>query len=257
MSVSQYNQYGKCPYAWKLQRRDKVWERPAAWLPQGTAVHAAGEAYERSGRTLSLEQVKDVFRASYSEEVSKYTKETPNLSYWFRSGPYRGAQDIERRFGIGLEQCEKYVTWYDKHPEQVAWTAPDGTLGVELEFDLDLDGVLVKGFIDKVGHDTKRDVMYVRDNKTGKKPPEDDMQLGTYKVAVETTYGVEVPEGDFWMGSTGKPTIARDLKEWTRERVTEKFHELADNIKQERFDPDPETSKCMFCSVSASCAFSA
>ncbi|ATL70754.1 RecB family exonuclease [Nocardia terpenica] len=256
LSVSQYKMYEKCPYSWYLQKVERAWQRPAAWLAQGTAVHAAAEAYERSGRTLPVDDMKEVFRQSYAEEIGGYTKETPNFTWWFRSGPYGGARDIERRYRIGLEQTEKYPAWYEKHPHEVIWVAPDGTPGIELRFDIDLDGVGVTGFIDAIIADERTGELTVRDNKTGNTPG-DAFQLGMYSVAVELAHGVERPlTGDYWMAKTGKPTLAYDLTEWDRECMTGEFHKLADNIRAERFDPDPEPAKCRFCSVSASCEFS-
>lgn len=254
-SVSQINQYTKCPYSYYLDRIQKVWSRPAAWLAQGSAVHVAGEMYERSGRSMTLEEMQDVFRESYVEEIAKYTEETPNFEYWFSSGPYGGEADTERRYGLGLEQCERYQTWYRNHPEEVIWLADDGTPGIEIGFDIDLDGVLVRGYIDAVIHNTETGKVIVRDNKTGNTPG-DDFQLGVYGVALNVEYGIEPPtEGDYWMGRSGKPTYPYDIGEWTREKVTERFHELEDNIQAGNFEPDPEPSKCAFCSVNASCSF--
>ena len=256
-SVSQYNQYEKCPYSYKLDRIDKVWSRPAAWLAQGSAVHVAGEMYERSGREMTLAEMEDIFRESYAEEITKYTEETPNFEYWFRSGPYGGERDIERRYGIGLEQCGKYKTWYDKHPNEVIWISEDGTPGIEIGFDVDLDGVPVRGYIDAVILDEETGEITVRDNKTGNTPG-DDFQLGTYKVALEIEYGLEgIEHGDYWMGRSGKPTYPYKIGEWTKERITEEFHKLEENIQAGRFEAKPEASKCMFCSVNTSCEFSA
>lgn len=247
-SVSQFKQYERCPFSYKLARIDKVWQRPAAWLAQGSAVHEAIEAREKSGRTLTLEQAQDVFRESYQRHIREACEVTPNFDYWFRSGPYGGEQDIERRFNIGLEQVEKYFSWSTGHPEERFWTAPDGTLGIELEFDIDLDGVLVRGYIDQVLEDCVRDV------KTGNTPG-DEFQLATYKVALKKQYGLDINQGDYWMGRSGKPTYPYDLSGWTERRVTDLFHELEDNIQAERFEPDPEPSKCAFCDVNTSCPF--
>jgi len=256
-SYSQYSTYRRCPYSWYLGRRLKVWQRPAAWLPQGTAVHEAAEEYEKSGRDMALNDVQEVFCEAYSREVEKYTDQTPNFEYWFRSGPYGGADDVERRLGIGLGQVKKYVEWYDRHPEEVIWIAPDGTPGIELGFDIDLDGVQIRGYIDAIiTNRWSDDAVAVRDNKTGNKPG-DDFQLAVYAVALQEQYGVSVGTGDYWMGRTGKPTIPYDLSGWTRARVAQEFRELRDNIESERFEPDPEPSKCMFCDVATSCAFRA
>lgn len=263
-SVSQINQYNRCPMSYKLSRIDKVWQRPAAWLGQGSAVHEAAEYWEKSGRTASLEETQDVFRESYRKHIEEAAETTPNFEYWFASGPYRGEADIERRYGIGLEQVEKYIAWYTNHPEEVIWIALDGTPGIEVGFDIDLDGVLVRGFIDAViRYDYSEDnsaegpATVVRDNKTGNLPG-DDFQLAVYAVALAEQFGIQRPlRGDYWMGKSGKSTYPYDLTEWTREKVSAEFAKLEANIKAENFEPDPEPSKCRFCSVSTSCSYSA
>ncbi len=259
LSVSQRNTFEKCPQAWYLAKVEKAWSRPAAWLPQGSAVHYALEVWERSERQMTLEEAQDAFRDSYVEEVGKYTEITPNFDWWQASGPYGGEQDIERRFDIGLEQVEKCLGWYDNHPEQVVWIAPDGTPGIELGFDVDLNGVLVRGYIDAVMR-MEDDSIRARDNKTGNNPG-DDFQLGVYGMILRLLYGIDVSKGDYLMaGKKGKPAKAThpyDITEWTEEAVTREFHDLRDNIEAERFDPKPDPDKCRFCDVSYSCAYSA
>lgn len=263
-SVSQINQYERCPYSYKLSRIDKVWQRPAAWLAQGSAVHEAGEAWERSGRTMPLEDVQAVFAERYEHHINEACEITPNREYWFSSGPYRGDVDTERRFHIGLEQVEKMLKWYAGHPDEVVWIAPDGTPGIEIGFDIELDGILIRGFIDLVMWvETSPGVceVIVRDNKTGNSPG-DDFQLGVYGVALAEAYGIDPPQtGDYYMagkaGKPGKPTAPYKIGYWTRERVVEKFQELEDNIAAERFEPLPEPDKCNFCDVATACEFSA
>jgi len=254
-SVSQLKSYERCPYAYFLSRirEPRAWQRPAAWLPQGSAVHAAIEAWERSGRSMSLEAAQDVFRVEYAKEISGYAEITPNFEWWSKSGPYNAQRDIPRRFAIGQEQVEKYVRWATSHPHEVVWISPDGTPGIELGFDMDLDGVLVRGFIDLIIMDDRG--LIVRDHKTGKQPG-DDFQLGVYALAVAETYGVEQPTiGDYWMGGPGKPTHPYDISEWTKDKVTEVFHDLENNIQAGNFDPRPEVDRCKFCDVSDACEY--
>lgn len=252
-SVSQLNLYKRCPYAYYLSRIEKVWQRPAAWLAQGSAVHEAAEAHERSGRNLSLDEAQDVFRDSYQRHINEACEITPNFDAWFASGPYRGEADIERRYHIGLGQVESYIDWYNQHPEQVIWVAPDGTPGIELGFDIDLDGVLIRGFIDAVI--SHSDEIIVRDNKTGNKPG-DSFQLAVYAVALAEQFNIPKPEvGDYWMGRTGKPTRLYDLSDWSRDRVASEFHQLERSILAGDFPPDPEPSKCRFCDVSWICEY--
>ncbi len=263
-SVSQYNQYTRCPYSFKLARIDKVWQRPAAWLPQGSALHTVAEVYEKSkiqGDTMTLEEAQDLFGEEYAKEVEKYTETTPNFEWWSRSGPYGGERDLERRYLLGIEQVGRFIDWTEGHPEEVIWIAPDGTPGIEIGFDIDLDGVLVRGFIDAVIQNYKATnggpaPVMVRDYKSGNSPG-DDFQLGVYGVALAEMYGIDPPQlGDYWMGRSGKPTFPYQIGEWTRDKVSAKFRELEDNIQAERFDPDPEPSKCRFCDVSAACEYS-
>lgn len=260
-SVSQYNDYRKCPHMYYLKRMLKAWSRPAAWLPQGTAVHKAVEEWEKSGRTLSLEQTQEVYRDEYVNVANEMLTEVPNMEYWFDSGPYDGETDLERRFEIGLQQVEKVLRFLSQQKDEVIWVDPDGNPGIELEFTLELDGILVRGFIDRVTR--KRDVLTelsVDDLKTGNEPG-DEFQPGTYKVALEEKYpGITVVRGGYLMAGKKNVKNSRyieaDISHFNKEMLTKEYHWLDENIKAERFDPDPEPSKCMFCSVRTACEFS-
>ncbi|MDA3643809.1 PD-(D/E)XK nuclease family protein [Saccharopolyspora indica] len=255
-SVSQLKEYQKCAYAYYLHRIENAWERPAAWLPQGLAVHEAAEAWERSGRTMSLEQAQDVFKSSYATHTNRLAGDTPNFEYWFSSGPYKGETDAARRLGIGLEQVEKYIRYYmEAAPEQVIWITPSGQPAIELGFDIDLDGVRVKGFIDQVISIDEHGEPIVRDIKTGNKPG-DDFQLAVYAVAMNEMYGTDIKTGDYWMGRQGKPTKENyDLEVWTKEKVSEEFHKVDQSIRAGDFPASPEADKCRFCSVASACGF--
>lgn len=255
--MSQINQYTRCPQAYKLARIDKVWARPAAWLPQGSAVHTVLEQVELSNQTdspMSLEEAKELFKEEYAKEIAEYAEGTPNFDWWFWSGPYNGERDIERRWEIGLEQVEKFFAFKADKGQQI-WITPDGTPAIELSFKIELDGILVRGFIDAVV--VVDGELRVRDYKTGNSPG-DDFQLGVYSLAISMIYGIEAPKtGDYYMagkkGKPGKPTDPYDLTDWTREKVTERFHEVEVEIQAGRFDALPEPDKCNFCDVNRSC----
>jgi putative RecB family exonuclease len=253
-SVSQLQQYRKCPYSYYLQRVARAWQRPAAWLPQGLAVHEAAEAYERSGRSLSLEQAQDVFRESYTAHTDRLCEETPRFDYWYASGPYAGETDVERRYGLGLEQTAKYLAYYEgKGKDDVIWITPDGTPAIELEFDVEIGTTRVRGYIDAVV-ETPRGVI-VRDNKTGKNPG-NELQLAVYAQAIWLAYGQAINHGDYWMGRSGKPTVLYDMFEWGPAEVAAEFEEMDAAVKAEKFEPKPDPDTCRFCSVSSACSFS-
>ena len=251
LSVSQVNSYQRCAYGYKLERIDKAWQRPAAWLSQGSAVHEAAEAYEKSGRTMPLKEMQEIFMSAYERLNNEMLEITPNMDFWFASGPYRGEQDIERRFLIGLEQVNIYREYYDAHPDEVLWVTPDGEPGAEVGFDLDMDGVLVRGYIDAIVE--TEDGLVVRDLKTGNNPG-DAFQLAVYAVAMEQKYpGVEISGGDYHQVKT-KKMVARDIKrEWSREEVIKTFKETEKKIEAGDFPPNPSDNNCRFCSVSEGC----
>lgn len=257
-SVSQVLSYQKCPYAYylgKIARDDigeRIWDRPAAWLPMGTAVHAAAESWERSNRSVSLEDAQTVYTASYIEETEKLLARG-RMDTWFHSGPYDGESDIERRFKLGYDHVARYVSWYSgKGSQDVVWVADDGTPGIEMEFHIDLDGVAVRGYIDTV-FSTPHGIV-VNDNKTGVKPG-DVFQLATYAVALKDQYHQTVNHGQFFMTRKVKPDPLIDLFEMGREEVTAVYHELDENVKAERFDPKPEPEKCSRCGFNSYCPF--
>ena len=250
-SVSQHNTYNQCAYRYKLERLDRVWQRPASWLSQGTAVHAALEAWERSGRTMTIEEAQEVFKEEYAKANDEMMEITPNLDYWFASGPYKGAVDMERRFGIGLGQVADLIGWYDKHPEEKVWVTPDGTPAIELEYNVELGGVPVRGFIDLIMETP--DGLVVRDIKTGNKPG-DEFQLATYAAAMKQMYDVEIKTGDYFMGRTGKPTVPYDLTEEIP-LVPEKYKDMNAKVEAGEFPADPDPKKCNFCGVRTSCEF--
>lgn len=265
-SVSQRNQYDRCPKSYALARIEKVWQKPAAWLPMGTAIHEAVEKYEKSGREMSRESAHNVARDSYIVEVGKYAADTPNLDYWQASGPYRGPEDLERRFAMLPAHVDRYIDWAETHDKEKVWLAPsdpeEGSdqprVASELGFVVEFGDVPVRGFVDLVIVDSRGELV-VRDVKTGNTPG-DAFQLGVYARAVEKTFDLEdgsIEAGDYMMTKTGKPTFPSDLSVWSEQRVTDEFGELELSIKSGDFPAKPEASKCRFCDVAASCEFRA
>ncbi|MFC0547068.1 RecB family exonuclease [Kutzneria chonburiensis] len=251
-SVSQLKSYARCAYGYYLERVAKAWTRPAAWLPQGVAVHEAVEAVERSGRTMTAAQAQGVFRESYAREVNASAATCPNFNWWMPSGRHQGEADIARRWGLGLDQVAAYVDYVETHPHEVIWVAPDGTPAIELEFEVRFGTVIVRGYLDQAVEVDGE--VRVRDVKTGL-PPDDELQLGVYGVALSKTYDVEVRTGDYWMAKAGRPAHPYDLTAWTEERITEAFEEMDAGVRSGRFEPDPEPAKCDRCPVKDKCEF--
>lgn len=270
-SVSQAQQYleelGGCRYRYFLARVVQAWDRPAAWLPQGLAVHEAAEWWEKGSRKASLEEMQEFYRRSYNTHTMRLLKDTPNPDFWFASGRYEGAEDIKRRALLGLEQVKRYHNYYvNQKPGEVIWITPDGSPAIELEFLVKFGNVWVKGYIDQIIDEiTEADLIEpiaaqyelnakLRDIKTGNQPG-GLFQLGTYRFAILEKYDVDILSGDYWMGRHGKPTKPFDLELMDREQITGYFESVDQGVRSEDFTPSPSVDKCSRCGVASACAY--
>lgn len=247
-SPSQLNEYERCPNAYHLSRRQRVWKHPAPWLAHGTAFHSVVEAFEKSGRVMTLEEAQEAFRSEYSRLINEDLKQNPNPNVWERSGPYSAKADIPRRLTIGLQQIEGFFRFIREHPEHVPWTDPNGDQWIEKEFIVKFGSVEVRGYIDVV-IDGKPE-----DYKTGSTPGGDE-QLATYAGVLNLEWDIPFTSGTYWMAKTGKPTRPYDLTGWSIERLADVYGELDENIKAERFDPTPSPDLCQRCPVRESCIY--
>lgn len=257
-SWSQLGQYEGCPYEYYLSRVARVWKRPAAWFPMGSAVHHSAEMWERSGRNASVVVAKAWFKESYAEETNKYLEKTPNMDWWMASGPYKGPEDIERRYRVGQEHVEKYIGYYRAHKTEKPYVLANGKPAIELPFKITLGGVEVRGLIDIVIEDQDGNLI-VRDNKTGAKAGGPD-QLKLYEIVLldhlkSIGAHTTMTSGDYFMTKVGKPTVRYNLDQIPRDEMEDRFRDLERGIQAEDFPAKPSVDKCSRCPVSLSCKY--
>jgi len=257
-SPSQVGDMQRCPHMYWLKRIERVAQRPAAWLPQGTAFHATAEAFEVSSRLLTPDQLEEVYTDAYDAESNRFCAQWPDIDSWSPSGPYSAREDITRRHAIGLEMVHKYVAWTRLNPQYVVYViGKDGERAIELDLHGDYDGVPVHGKVDVVYYNTELKALRVVDWKTGNKPG-DSFQLGTYADLIRQKYEESIGVGYYWMGKTGKLTrAAYDLSEWSHEALSEVYVGVDNQINAGDFPADPEPDKCNTCSVNHACKFRA
>lgn len=250
-SVSQYTTYVKCGEAYRLERRTEAPQRPAAWLVQGTAVHAAVEAYELSYQEMSTADAVDIFNATYDAGIEGLAVGEPDMDRWLTGNArVKGGTDVARRALVGAQQVADYIA---RMPERLmaVWEPMPDYLAIELPFEIELGPVRVKGFIDQV-LEAPDGRLFVRDLKTGTKLPETPFQLGVYSLALEQLYGERATHGDFWMFKNDAATPAYDLSYYTRERVTRWFVEMDRAESAGIYLPNPG-DHCRVCDVSEWC----
>lgn len=187
MSVSQESTLSECGMRYWLERVRLVPQRPAWWNVGGTAYHVAAEAYERA-RVLpgSFRLEPQGAREEYIRTLRELAGDLEEVSgihrrEWRVGG--RGKEDGTWWTQAGADMFHDYVSAREQDPSTIM-VMPDGQLGVEWSFDLDVDGVVVKGVIDQIRRLPDGSIMPV-DLKTGARAPETTFQLGTYRYAVD------------------------------------------------------------------------
>lgn len=241
----------------RLERIARVPQRPAAWTIAGTAAHAGIEAWENSGRELTMPELEDIVVISYREQANMLL-EGWGLEYWITGGKKKAEDDLSDREDKAVLQVNDYCAWAISQDH--LWKVKES----ELEFNIMFGDVPVKGYIDQViewvdGRLTPRDI------KSGTKKPASPIQLSVYGHAIEEIYDVEVEEADFIMLMNPSGRVARsqtvevvtyDLTQepsYHRPFLDQMFRDADRGIEAGIFIPNPSDSCERICSVSQFC----
>ncbi|MEU8948767.1 PD-(D/E)XK nuclease family protein [Streptomyces sp. NPDC048489] len=249
-SPSQTTQYEDCGWRWWLQRGERVEQRPAAWSHHGTAFHTAAEVFERSGRTMELDEVVQVFSDEYGALTDKALDKWADTDQWMSAGRYTGGEDIERRYVLGQQQTADYVAWSHVNKPKF-WTSPEGKPGLELDFMVELGGVKVRGFIDQL-LDEEENTVRVRDLKTGS--TKSKLQLNTYSLAVQQKWGVKAPKADWYLAKDNRLSRPVKLTEEAVQETADRYAAMDAAVKRGEAPARPGYN-CNFCDVSHACVF--
>jgi putative RecB family exonuclease len=247
-SVSQLQQYEECPLRYYLARVERVQPRPAAWSIHGTAFHEVAEAVELTEGALSEGEAVELFSDIYARGVQEALDREPDTGRWLAAGR-SGGEDIEHRYVLGQAQTARYVQWRAERPTPL-WRTPSGQLAVEVYFEVKLAGVPVRGYIDQLVEEPDGAVR-VRDLKTGS--TKSRVQLETYKVAAERTWGISVSTGDWYLARNGGLSRRLDLVEVSEAAVAARYVAMDEAVKQGDFPARPGFH-CSFCDVSHVCS---
>lgn len=237
----------RCAKSYFLKYRTDAPRRPALWSVGGSAVHAVTEAWDR--KTLAEGELQECWDYTFNGFLNKAFAAEPDQWKWGRSP----SEPIDVWRAQGLTFVQNYVTWRKRSPYEI-WTTPDGVPAIELDVSGYLPGCEpeIKGFVDRIFHDPVFDQLIDVDLKSGKRPPKNGQQFGTYNALMKVKYGVDTRLGVAFLnrkGSLGKPY---ELAEYTPEAVGAVFAEAWAKIQAGEFKAD--TSDCYICDMAASCA---
>jgi putative RecB family exonuclease len=250
----------RCAKSWFLKYMAQAPKRPALWLAGGSAVHEVTEFYDlqqviKGGKPNPWTEttVRRLFNQIFDGHLAKAREKEPNENVWAKSA----AEPIEVWRTNGVAFVQAYIDWRRRVPWEI-WTTPDDQPAIELDVSGFLPGceVEIKAYLDRVFWDPIFKKHHIVDLKTGKKPPKDADQFGTYAALLKVKYGIDVDSGVPFMnrkGGLGKPY---DLSEYTPEAVGDAFGKAWEQIQEYiRTGTWPATpGDCFICDVQSSCA---
>lgn len=174
----------------------------------------------------------------------------PDLKQWQHAFKISTENDIEERKSKGLIQTEAYKVFAENDSFVIA-DVDDYTIGVEIEFEVMIGKVLVRGAIDQII--LHPDGYEVRDLKTGNREAS-PIQIGIYKVALEKIFDWPIVKGSFYYAKDSKVvTISqKELDRYDEAYLSELLEALETGIQHKVFIPNPG-SHCTFCPVKDSC----
>lgn len=232
LSHSSITLYGECPRKYKFRYVDEVPEKPRHFFSYGQSVHAALEFFY--GVPMPEPPPLTDLLKSYRQT-------------WVSKG-YRSESEEAEYFDQGKTLLTEF---HRKHSKD--FKRP---LFVEYEFSLEVDGVPVRGFIDRI--DALADGrLAVIDYKTGKKLAttriDVDPQLTMYQLACESALGTEVGELIFYHLPSLQEHRARRRSAALVEELRRRIVDTADSIERERFEPRPDEMVCRWCDYKPLC----
>lgn len=244
-SISQLKAFTRCGEAFRLERflRADVPRRPAAWTILGSAFHEWVLDWEGAKRP---EYDPLSFTDIYDRMVEEEWEKQPDPDYWIMPPRTKSVKvSIANYRQRGLSQLDVYVprvlesSWEISHLEE--------------EFELDLDGIVVRGGVDRILHYPADDTYVVEDIKTGNLKGEDDIrQLAFYAFVARELWGLPVNEGRYWFTKMDRGSEFVDLTKYDKKFWVEEFKKLDRGINEGVFLASPG-EPCGICSVKPWC----
>lgn len=223
----------------------------------GSAFHHAIEEYELSSRTLSVEEARELYFEYYDREVESELEKGPDKSLWMTGGNKKGETDIVDRRVKGADQVHIYINYAEAHEDEwrIYPIGPRG-LAVELEFNIEFGGVMVKGFIDQVRQYRDGRIVPV-DLKSGTREPASGFQLAVYAQAINEYMGVLPTSGCFFMPKLKRDQslvgdVWKDLTPWDRDMLDGMFRQFDTAERAGIYLPNPGDG-CRTCGVAEFC----
>ena len=260
MSYSQMSSMQTCSWRWALERGFHVPQQPSWATVGGSAVHLATEWWDNWTLTGVWEsdrnRIVKLFNDAFDQSIEERLKQEPDFTkdQWRASGraskAWPNKEDENWWRENGPSQVMSWVTWRTNNAGWEIATLGDKP-GIELDFLVEIGGVKVRGYIDRLFHRNETELL-VLDLKSGAREPESSDQLGTYKIGLEEQYGVTPTWGTYWMSRSGGTTELVDMSLYPKVRLDHSYSLTRKQQELGMFYPR-KTAMCSGCSVKQFC----
>lgn len=263
LSYSGLSTYLECGEKFRLTRVNKAPRSPAYWFAGGTAVHYGAEVYDLNvaldgnSHEVAMDAAIKGFHHSFQAEIAKANEENPGAEWRAGGRATKANPNKEDDWWWALDgpiQVKQYCEWRQAHNLLNLWVTPDGTLAVELGYELTLPGSTTptRGYIDRVFQHKGTGELITVDLKSGSRVPADVTQLGLYSSAIEAKYGVRPQFAAYYMTRKAELTERVDLTRFNAGMLGQWLDKARVGIEAGVFLPHI-TSMCGTCEVRDLC----
>lgn len=251
ISHSAMSTWLNCGWAYYLSRIQKVAENPSYWLVGGKSLHECTELYD-----AWLEKPDYAWDSKAAFETRWHANyELADNGLPFRAGgratkAYPNKEDASWWLDNGPKMVDFWIQFREDSGFQL-YRLPDGAPAIETELNIELMGVKMKGFLDRLMLSPDGELVVI-DIKTSSKEPASHTQLGTYAIMCEQIGLPRPTKGAYFMARTGELSQLVDLSHYTANRLGTWVKGFKIAVENNIFIPQPGFM-CGTCSVSHAC----
>lgn len=238
-SFSELETYLDCPERYRLRHVVGLPSAPHHALTYGSAMHQAVAAFHisrRAGKPLTAEELLAVFERAWSPEG------------------FLSREHEEHRYAAGRAALLSF--------REAQLNEPDTVVAVERPFTVNIDGINIRGRIDRMDRTAEGTVIIdykssdVHDQDKANARARDSLQLQAYAMAFESENGVLPSRVQLHFLETGVVgTASPDPKRL--DKAKSQLRSAAAGIRDGKFQPKPDAMTCGFCPYRQICGSSA
>lgn len=199
----------------------------------------------------------DLFLDHFETEVLELVETSPNTREWSAAGRGKTKSNPAGEDGAwwranGPKMVQSWVDWRRKSKWRVL-DMGNGVPAIELEILVDVAGIPLKAYVDRIMVIPEVNTPVIVDLKTGARTQDSDLQLGFYRLGIMQQYGLDIRYGCYWDARSGRPSEMLSLSRY-KPALLEKWLRRFDQARELGIFLPRLTFRCKACPFSQYCA---